>query len=128
MKNFSTQMIQKQYGRVVIISSLYAFLSKERRIAYSSSKNAITGFVKSTAIELAKNNILINAVAPGYVMTDMTSKNLMESEIEELKIKIPTGRLQSEKDIANACMFLCSDYNQSITGQLLVVDGGYSLV
>lgn len=128
MNSFSAKMKKNQYGRVVMISSLYAYISRERRLAYSSSKNAINGFVKSTAIELAKDNILINAVAPGYVMTDMTRKNLGESEIRDIKNKIPTGRFQSETDIANACLFLCSDMNQSITGQLMIVDGGFSLL
>ncbi len=123
---FAESMKEKKYGRVLFISSLYAMVSKERRVAYSASKNALTGLAKTAALELAPYNIMVNLVAPGYVMTDMTKKNLSEEEIELIKKQIPTGRFQSEDDIAALAAFLCSDYNQSITGQLIAVDGGFT--
>ena len=126
IKAFSRNMRENGWGRIVFISSLYAIVSKERRIAYSSSKNAVTGLMKTLALELAPHNILVNSVAPGYVMTDMTKKNLSEEEIRQIQAAIPTGRLQSEQDIANTVSFLCSSYNQSITGQLIAVDGGFT--
>lgn len=118
-------MRERRWGRIVLISSLYSIISKERRIAYSASKNALTGLAKTLTLELAPYNILTNCVAPGYVMTEMTKQNLSVSEIERIQEKIPTGRFQSEQDIANLVMFLCSDLNQSITGQLIAVDGGF---
>lgn len=118
-------MKERNCGRIVGISSLYGIVSKERRIPYSSSKHAMSGLIKSTALELASDNILINGVAPGYVMTEMTKKNLSEEEINNLKIQIPTGRLQEANEIANLCLFLCSPLNQSITGQIIPVDGGF---
>lgn len=126
LKAFYGNMKQKQWGRILFISSLYGIVSKERRLAYSSSKNALTGICKSLAIELGGDNILVNGVAPGYVMTDMTRKNLSEKEIAEIKENIPTHRLQSTEDIANIVVFLCSELNQSITGQLIAVDGGFT--
>ena len=75
---------------------------------------------------MAADQILVNAVAPGYVMTDMTRQNLSCQEIEDLTEKIPTGKFQSEMDVANLVCFLCSDLNQSITGQLISVDGGFT--
>ena len=119
-------MKNQKWGRIVFISSLYGIVSRERRIAYSSSKNALNGLCKSLAIELGEDNILVNCVAPGYVMTDMTRKNLSEEEINAITNNIPTRRFQTTEDIANITAFLCSDLNQSITGQLIAVDGGFT--
>ncbi|MBQ9551241.1 MAG: SDR family oxidoreductase [Clostridia bacterium] len=118
-------MREKGYGRIVGISSLYGIVSRERRIPYSASKHAMTGLIQSTALEVAGDNVLINGVAPGYVMTDMTRKNLSEAEIDALKRQIPTGRLQEASEIADLCLFLCSSLNQSITGRIIPVDGGF---
>ena len=95
-------------------------------MAYSMSKNALTGLAKTLSLELGQYNILTNCVAPGYVMTDMTRKNLSMQEIEQIRESIPTKRFQSGQDIANIVMFLCSEMNQSITGQLIAVDGGFT--
>lgn len=126
LKAFCPNMQESKWGRVVFVSSLYGIVSRERRIAYSSSKNAMTGLCKSLAIELGGNNILVNSVAPGYVMTDMTRKNLSEEEIKNIESQMPTHRFQTTEDIANLIAFLCSDLNQSITGQLIAVDGGFT--
>lgn len=123
---FAGSMKERGYGRILFISSLYAMVSKERRVAYSASKNALTGLAKSIALELAPYHIMVNLIAPGYVMTDMTKKNLSDQEIERIREQIPTGRFQTEDDIASLAAFLCSDYNQSITGQLIAVDGGFT--
>ncbi len=126
LRKFIPGMKEKKYGRVVLISSLYAIISRENRIAYSASKNAMTGIMKSIALETAADNILLNAVAPGYVMTDMTKRNLSGQEIKDIQQMIPTGRFQTETDIASLVCFLCSQFNQSITGQLIAVDGGFT--
>lgn len=126
LKGFIPKMNEKKYGRIVFISSLYAMISRENRIAYSASKNAMTGVMKSIALETAADNILLNAVAPGYVMTDMTKRNLSGQEIKDIQRLIPTGRFQTESDIAALVCFLCSQLNQSITGQLIAVDGGFT--
>lgn len=126
LKAFHANMKDRRWGRIVFISSLYGIVSRERRIAYSSSKNALNGLCKSLAIELGEDNILVNCVAPGYVMTDMTRKNLSEEEISTIANNMPTKRFQTTEDIANLTAFLCSDLNQSITGQLIAVDGGFT--
>lgn len=126
MRRFIPGMREKGYGRVVLISSLYAVVSRENRIAYSASKNAVTGIMRSIALETAADNVLLNAVAPGYVMTDMTKRNLSGQEIKEIRRLIPTGRFQTESEIASLVCFLCSPYNQSITGQLIAADGGFT--
>lgn len=125
LKKFIPDMKRRNYGRIIGITSLYGIVSRERRIPYSSSKHAMNGLIKSLALETAKNNILINGVAPGYVMTEMTSKNLSVSEIEAIQQQIPTGRFQDASEVAKLCCFLCSDFNQSITGQIIPVDGGF---
>lgn len=125
LNSFVPSMKKKEYGKIVFVSSLYGIVSRERRIAYSSSKNALNGLCKSLALELAPYNILVNSIAPGYVMTDMTRKNLSEEEIKNIEKNIPTGRFQSEEEIAEAVTFFCSEKNKSITGQLLAVDGGF---
>lgn len=125
LKHFTPYMKERQFGRIIGISSLYGIVSKERRIPYSASKHAMNGVIKSVALELAKDNVLINGVAPGYVMTDMTRKNLSSAEIEEIREMIPAGRMQEAVEIADLCCFLCSEYNRSITGQTIPVDGGY---
>ena len=126
LKNVIPDMRANNYGRIIAISSIYGLVSRERRIPYSSTKFALTGFIKSLALETAKNNILVNGVAPGWVLTAMTRKNLSGSEIAELsKNVIPTGRMQEASEIADLCCFLCSSLNQSITGQIIPVDGGF---
>lgn len=125
LKEIVPCMEANSWGRVVLISSLYSIVSRERRIAYSASKNALTGLCKSLAIEVGPNNILVNAVAPGYVMTEMTKKNLSEQEIHNIEKNIPTGRFQTCDDVAHLVAFLSSSLNNSITGQLIAVDGGF---
>ena len=125
IKRLSKGMKERRYGRIVLISSLYALVSRENRIAYSTSKNALTGLSKTLTLELAPYNILTNCVAPGYVMTDMTRRNLSDEDIRSIEGRIPTGRFQEEKEIADLTAFLCSDVNKSITGQLIAVDGGF---
>jgi 3-oxoacyl-[acyl-carrier protein] reductase len=125
LKHFLPNMKKERRGKIIFISSLYAIVSKENRVLYSSSKNSVTGLMKTLSLELADFNILVNAVAPGYVMTDMTRKNLSSGEISEILNLIPTKKFQTEAEIANLVMFLASEYNQNITGQLIAVDGGF---
>lgn len=126
LNDFVASMKKQKHGKIVFISSLYAMVSRERRVAYSSSKSALTGLTKTLALELAPYDIMVNAVAPGYVMTDMTRQNLTQLEICEIEKNLPTGRFQTEEEIANTVAFLCSDLNSSITGQLLAIDGGFT--
>jgi 3-oxoacyl-[acyl-carrier protein] reductase len=125
IKYFLPRMKKNRDGKIIFISSLYALVSREQRLLYSSSKTAITGLVKTLALELAPHNICINAIAPGFIMTEMTKKNLSNKEIEDIIISIPTGRLQTANEIADLALFLGSDHNKSITGQIITVDGGF---
>lgn len=123
---FAVRMVDRHWGRILFISSLYSMISKEKRIAYSSSKSALNGLIRTLALELAPENVLVNGIAPGYVLTDMTYKNLSAREIKEIEARIPTGRFQKDEEIATLAAFLCSGLNESITGQILTVDGGFT--
>lgn len=117
---------RKQWGRLVIISSLYGFLARKGRLPYVMSKHALNGIVKTLAIELASDGVLVNALSPGYIATKLTYKNNAPDVIERLVSSIPVGRMGDPRDIAEVALFLASPENCYINGQDIVVDGGYS--
>jgi 3-oxoacyl-[acyl-carrier protein] reductase len=116
-------MIKQKYGRIVNISSVVGLIGNPGQSNYAASKAGVIGFTKSMAKELASRNITVNAVAPGFIETEMTAK-LNESQKEDLQKNIPMGRLGKPEDIAKAVAFLCSEDADYITGQVLTVDGG----
>lgn len=117
----------KKSGRVVIVSSLYGFLSRRGRLAYAVSKHALIGAMKTLAIEFAEYGVLVNSVSPGYIDTRMTRQNNTLEQIEKLQSGIPINKMGSPEDVADAVSFLVSERNKYITGHDLVVDGGYSI-
>lgn len=117
----------KRFGRVLVISSLYGFLARKGRLPYVISKHALNGAVKTLAIELAPYGVLVNAISPGYISTKMTYKNNTPEAISKFISGIPLGRLGEPEDIAEVAAFLCSPQNRYLTGQDLVVDGGFSV-
>lgn len=120
------KMKTRGYGRILNMSSIWSLVSREYRIVYSASKSAINGITRALALELAPYNVLVNALAPGYVNTDLTKQNNTPEQLEEIKKMIPLGRLAEPFEIAEYAAFLCSDKNTYMTGQVLVVDGGYT--
>jgi 3-oxoacyl-[acyl-carrier protein] reductase len=122
----SARMRQNKYGRIVNISSIWSLVSRAGRTSYAMSKAALNAMTRSLAIELAADNVLINAVAPGYVMTDLTRKNNSAIELEKISQTIPVQRLAEPSEIAAVVAFLCSDKNSYLTGQTIAVDGGYT--
>jgi len=114
-------------GRIVILSSIFGFLSRSGRLPYTMSKHALIGATKALAIELGKDGVLVNSVSPGYIDTKLTSKNNDEATIKKLIDSIPLARLGSTKDVAEVVYFLGSELNGYITGQNIVVDGGISI-
>jgi len=116
-------MIKRRWGRVINISSVVGLNGNKGQSNYSASKAGIIGFTKSVAKELASRNVLVNAVAPGYVETELTQGISPEAKKYFLD-NIPLGRLGQGPDIAGAVLFLASDLASYITGQVLVVDGG----
>jgi 3-oxoacyl-[acyl-carrier protein] reductase len=114
------------FGRILNISSVWSVVSRTGRISYTMSKAALNGMTRSLAVELAPYNILVNAVAPGYVLTDLTRQNNSEAELNIISQTIPVQRLAKPSEIANVVAFLCSDQNTYLAGQTIVVDGGFS--
>ncbi|OGR53058.1 MAG: short-chain dehydrogenase [Elusimicrobia bacterium GWA2_62_23] len=119
-------MRERGYGRIVNVSSVWSFVSKPRRFAYSSVKAGINGMTRAAAVECAKAGILVNSVAPGYVNTELTRKNNSPAELAAISAAIPAGRLAEPSEIAAVIAFLASEQNAYITGQTIAVDGGYT--
>lgn len=116
-------MSKTKSGRIVNISSVVGEMGNVGQANYCASKAGIIGFTKAVAREYAKRNILVNAVTPGFIETDMTGV-LSDSIREDLLRQIPVNRLGAPEDIANAVCFLVSDAGSYITGQVLAVNGG----
>jgi len=118
-------MKSNMFGRIVNISSIWGIQSKELRTLYSMTKFGLNGITKALGRELGEYNILVNSVCPGYVNTELTQKNIPSHEQEIIKKTIPLGRFAEPEEIAKFIKFLISDENSYITGQVLVIDGGF---
>ena len=118
-------MKARRYGRIVNISSIWSLVSRERRVTYSAAKAGLNGLTRALALELAPYHILVNAVAPGYINTELTKKNNPPEALERIAGEIPLGRLGEPSEIAECVAFLCSPKNSYMTGQVIVLDGGY---
>jgi NAD(P)-dependent dehydrogenase (short-subunit alcohol dehydrogenase family) len=125
-RKLAPQMIARGFGRVVNISSIFSVVSKRLRASYSASKAGLNGLTRTLAVEMAPFNVLVNAVAPGYVDTELTRQNNSEQELQAICSTIPIGRLAKTGEIAEVVFFLCSEKNSYITGQVIVVDGGFT--
>jgi len=116
-------MMKRRWGRVINIASIVGIVGNKGQANYAASKAGLIGLTKSVAKELASRNILANAVAPGFIETDMTAAMTPEARTT-LAQQIPLERLGTPNDIAGVVGFLASDYATYITGQVFVVDGG----
>jgi 3-oxoacyl-[acyl-carrier protein] reductase len=122
-KAVSRLMMKQKYGRIVNMTSVVGVMGNAGQSNYAAAKAGVIGFTKSMAKELASRNITVNAVAPGYISTDMTA-NLPEQAKTDLRAQIPLQRLGNPEDVAAAVLFLVSPGADYITGQTLHVDGG----
>ena len=121
------QMTRQRYGRIVNISSIWGHISMPERSVYTATKFGLRGMTTTYALELARDNVLVNVVSPGFTMTDMVAQNYSEERLQEIRQRIPMGRLAEVEDISRAVLFLASGLNSYITGQSLVVDGGFTI-
>jgi 3-oxoacyl-[acyl-carrier protein] reductase len=113
--------------RVSAISSLYGFLTRKNRLAYTSSKHSLNGIVKELSLELGELGILCNSISPGFIDTKMTRTNNSADVINDFVSRIPIGRLGTVDDIAKVVYFITTIQNPYINGQNIIVDGGYSI-
>lgn len=123
-KHVIRPMIKAKGGSIINMSSVIGLMGNAGQASYAASKAGIFGFTKSVAKELGSRNIRCNAIAPGFVETDMTSYLKEGEQADKYKAGIPLGYFASTEDIANACLFLASDMARYITGQVISVDGG----
>ena len=125
-KEASMMMMKARYGKIVNMSSIVGIQGNVGQANYAASKAGIIGLTKSMAVELAKRNVTVNAVAPGFIDTDMT-RAVADKARDEFMSRIPMCRAGVPEEIADAVAFFASDASRYITGQVLVVDGGMML-
>jgi len=118
-------MMNRRTGSIINMSSIVGLHGNAGQTNYSASKAGLIGFTKSLALEVASRNIRVNAIAPGFIQTEMTDK-IPEKNREEMISRIPLKRMGTAEDIAGSTVFLASDLSAYVTGQVIVVDGGMS--
>lgn len=118
-------MCRRKFGRIVNITSILGVVSKAARSAYSTSKFGLFGLSRALALEVAKDNVLVNCLAPGFIDTDMSRQILGEKGIAEIIQRIPMGRMGRPEEMAAFIKFLVSEANTYMTGQNIIVDGGF---
>jgi len=126
MKAVARLMIRRKYGRIVNLSSVVGLRGNAGQVNYAASKAGVIGMTKSLAKELASKGVTVNAVAPGFIETDMTAA-MQEAARMAVQASIPMGRPGAAEDVAHAVAFLASEEAAYITGQVLAVDGGMAM-
>lgn len=121
----SRLMKSNGYGRIVNIASIFGVISKPRRVLYSMSKFGLRGLTVGSSLDLAAHGVLVNTVSPGFVLTELTRSILSREEMEDLARQVPVGRFADPDEIARVVLFLTSRHNTYLTGQNIVVDGGF---
>ena len=125
----ASRIMKKQgSGRIINIASIWSVITKPRRAAYTATKFGIAGMTKTLAADLGPDGILVNAVSPGFIMTELTAQSLSPEEAKTLAAEVPLNRFGQPEEIAKVVIFLASDQNTYITGQNIVADGGFTSV
>src|SRR3989344_2994080 len=125
IRTYSHHMIQKQWGRIINISSMFGIVARGKQLSYVASKHGMCSLTKALALELGQYNILVNVVCPGFVKTDLTNRNSNEKN-DILAKDIPLKRFAKPEEIAEVVAFLISERNTYINGASIVIDGGYT--
>jgi len=118
-------MKKNRYGRIINIASIFGVISKAKRSIYTATKFGLRGLTVTSAIELAPYNVLVNSISPGFVQTELTKKILSVEEMKNIASQIPIGRFAEPDEISRVVLFLASSLNTYLTGQNIVVDGGF---
>lgn len=122
------RMKKQQYGRIVNVASIWSEITKPKRVIYTISKNALVGLTKTMAVELASYGVIVNAISPGFTLTELTKRTLSDSEIKQLAVDVPINRFADPEEMGQVMLFLSSRENSYMTGQNIIVDGGYTNV
>lgn len=124
-KVLGNKMKNQNEGRIINIASIFGTITRSKRVAYTASKAALIGLTKTVSVDLAPYGVLVNSISPGFIETDLTRSILGDDEITELETMVPIGRLGKPEEISKLVLFLASKYNTFITGQNIIIDGGY---
>ncbi|MFC1619438.1 SDR family NAD(P)-dependent oxidoreductase [Candidatus Neomarinimicrobiota bacterium] len=124
-REVSRKMKAENYGRIVNIASIWGVVTKAGRSVYTATKHGLVGLTKTLSVELAPYNVLVNAVSPGFTLTELSKATLSEAERKEATAMIPIQRFAEPEEIARVVLFLASDLNTYLTGQNIVVDGAF---
>lgn len=123
---FAPGMAERGWGRILNVVSIFALVTRERRAAYSMTKAALAALTRTAAVEFGPRGVLVNALAPGYVDTELTRRNNPPDAIAAIEASIPLRRMAQASELAEVAAFLASDANSYLTGQTVVVDGGFT--
>jgi NAD(P)-dependent dehydrogenase (short-subunit alcohol dehydrogenase family) len=123
---YAPRMATRGWGRILNLSTIFSLVTKERRAAYSMTKAALNALTRSAAVEYGPGGVLVNALAPGYVDTELTRQNNSPEALEQICSSIPLRRLASVEELGRIAGFLVSEANSYMTGQVVVIDGGFT--
>lgn len=126
-KEVAKVMKKNKKGHILNMGSIWGIIGKEKRNAYAAAKTGLIGLTRAMAIDLGGYNILVNILCPGFTMTELTQATLSPVEIKDLSLQVPLGRFAAVEEIALTAIFLCSQMNTYITGQEIIVDGGFTV-
>ena len=126
-QKIAQKMIRNKSGKIINVSSIFGVISKKKRSSYSTSKAGLIGLTKAMALDLASHNILVNSISPGFVSTELTKRILNKNEKNELRKNVPLSRFAESAEIVNLVLYLSSKYNTYLTGQNIVIDGGFTI-
>ena len=127
-KAFGKKMVERKWGRIVNIASIWSVVTRSGRLSYSASKMALLGINKTLAVEWAQHNVLVNCISPGFTLTELTKSTNTQEELKKIKNKIPQKRMANPEDIAKGVLFISSELNSYIVGQNIIIDGGYTVL
>ena len=128
MRAVAPGMVKRRWGRIVNITSVWAHVARERRGGYAATKAAISAVTRTLAVECGGVGVLVNALSPGFVATELTRQNNSPAELDAICTRIPLARLAEPHEIAHAVAWLVSESNTYITGQTIIADGGYTAI
>lgn len=123
---FAPAMANNRWGRILNVVSIFALVTREQRAAYSMTKAALAALTRTAAVEFGPSGVVVNALAPGYVDTELTRKNNPPDVLLAIEGGIPLRRMARATELAEVAAFLVSDANSYLTGQTVVVDGGFT--